>query len=55
MRSELLLKEKIKSMVFNINKFADELLEVEPLTQLAKQVKTMQRNWIGKSFGCERF
>ena len=41
-------------MVFNITKFSNELLEsLDTLNQWPNKVKTMQKNWIGKSFGCE--
>ena len=41
-------------MVFNINKYSDDLLtNLENLKNWPSKVKTMQRNWIGKSFGCE--
>ena len=41
-------------MVFNITKFSEFLLEnLENLNEWPKKVKTMQKNWIGKSFGCE--
>ena len=47
-------KEKIITMVFNITKFSDVLLDdLENLKGWPEKVKLMQKNWIGKSFGCE--
>ncbi len=47
-------RKKLNQWFFNINKFADELLEgLDHLQNWPNKVKTMQRNWIGKSFGCE--
>ena len=41
-------------MVFNITKFSNELLDgLEDLNEWPNKVKVMQRNWIGRSFGCE--
>ena len=48
------LKKKTKSMVFNISKFSEQLLDgLKGLSEWPNKVKTMQKNWIGKSFGCE--
>ena len=50
----LLLKEKNKSMVFKISDFSDQLLtDLDNLNEWPEKVKTMQKNWIGKSEGCE--
>ena len=39
---------------FNISKFSEDLLEsLNSLNNWPNKVKTMQSNWIGKSFGCE--
>ena len=47
-------RKKLSQWFFNINKFADELLsDLENLKEWPAKVKTMQKNWIGKSFGCE--
>tara|TARA_B100000900_G_scaffold403934_1_gene411635 strand:- start:2859 stop:5273 length:2415 start_codon:yes stop_codon:yes gene_type:complete len=47
-------RKKLNQWFFNINKFADELLsDLEKLKEWPTKVKTMQKNWIGKSFGCE--
>ena len=41
-------------MVFNITKFSEELLvDLEKLNGWPQKVKLMQKNWIGKSYGCE--
>ena len=46
--------EKKSSVVFNISKFSQELLDgLDELKTWPNKVKTMQKNWIGKSFGCE--
>ena len=47
-------RKKLSQWVFNITKFADELLEdLELLKDWPEKVKLMQKNWIGKSVGCE--
>ena len=47
-------RKKLNQWFFNINKFANELLsDLEKLEEWPTKVKTMQKNWIGKSFGCE--
>ena len=47
-------RKKLNQWFFNITKFSDELLEsLEILDQWPNKVKVMQKNWIGKSFGCE--
>ena len=39
---------------FNITKFSSSLLEdLEKLDGWPEKVKLMQKNWIGKSYGCE--
>ena len=41
-------------MVFKISDFSEELLnEIDKLNLWPDKVKIMQKNWIGKSFGCE--
>ena len=41
-------------MVFNITDFAENLLNsLNELKKWPEKVKTMQKNWIGKSVGCE--
>jgi leucyl-tRNA synthetase len=47
-------RKKLNQWFFNITKFSNELLEsLNTLDQWPNKVKTMQKNWIGKSFGCE--
>ncbi len=47
-------KKKLNQWFFNISKFSEELLEgLETLNDWPDKVKIMQKNWIGKSFGCE--
>ena len=47
-------RKKLNQWFFNISKFSSELLEgLENLDKWPNKVKTMQKNWIGKSFGCE--
>ena len=47
-------RKKLNQWFFNISKFSEELLfGLEGLTEWPNKVKTMQKNWIGKSFGCE--
>ena len=47
-------RKKLNQWFFNINKFSNELIDdLEKLENWPSKVKTMQKNWIGKSFGCE--
>jgi len=47
-------RKKLNQWFFNITKFSQELLEgLNNLKEWPEKVKTMQKNWIGKSFGCE--
>ena len=47
-------RKKLSQWFFNISKFSEDLLnELENLEEWPNKVKTMQKNWIGKSFGCE--
>ena len=47
-------RKKLSQWFFNISKFADELQsELDNLDEWPNKVKVMQKNWIGKSFGCE--
>ena len=47
-------RKKLSQWFFNIKKFAQNLLdELEKLNNWPEKVKLMQKNWIGKSFGCE--
>ena len=46
-------KKKLKQWFFKITNFADELLsDLDKLDGWAEKVKIMQKNWIGKSYGC---
>ena len=50
----LVERKKLHQWFFNISKFSDELLEdLENLKEWPEKVKLMQKNWIGKSLGCE--
>ena len=47
-------RKKLNQWFFNISKFSEELLQgLEGLNKWPNKVKVMQKNWIGKSFGCE--
>mgnify|MGYP001450882203 FL=1 len=47
-------RKKLNQWFFNISKFSEELLNgLDELKEWPKKVTTMQKNWIGKSFGCE--
>ena len=47
-------RKKLNQWFFNISKFSDDLLNgLSELKNWPKKVKVMQKNWIGKSFGCE--
>ena len=47
-------KRDIPQYFMKITAYADELLaDLDKLGGWPEQVKTMQRNWIGKSYGCE--
>jgi len=47
-------RKKLNQWFFNISKFSEDLLQgLDDLPEWPNKVKTMQRNWIGKSFGCE--
>ena len=50
----LLKEKKLNQWFFKISKFSGELLDdLEKLDEWPSKVKTMQKNWIGKSYGCE--
>ena len=50
----LVERKKLNQWFFNISKFSQELLDgLDKLDNWPNKVKTMQKNWIGKSFGCE--
>ena len=47
-------RKKLNQWFFKISKFSEELLDdLEKLDEWPNKVKIMQKNWIGKSFGCE--
>ena len=47
-------RKKLNQWFFNISKFSQDLLDgLDKLNYWPNKVKTMQKNWIGKSFGCE--
>ncbi len=50
----LVERKKLNQWFFKISNFTEELLsDLSTLNEWPDKVKTMQRNWIGKSFGCE--
>jgi leucyl-tRNA synthetase len=50
----LVERKKLNQWFFKISQFSDELLQgLDKLDEWPNKVKTMQKNWIGKSFGCE--
>ena len=47
-------RKKLNQWFFNITKFSEDLLDgLNDLKDWPNKVKVMQKNWIGKSFGCE--
>src|SRR5210317_990870 len=47
-------RKKLNQWFFNITNFSEELLtNLDSLNNWPNKVKVMQKNWIGKSFGCE--
>ena len=47
-------RKKLNQWFFSISKFSEALLEgLDQLHDWPNKVKIMQKNWIGKSFGCE--
>jgi leucyl-tRNA synthetase len=47
-------RKKLKQWFFKISSFSEELLkDLDKLKDWPDKVKTMQKNWIGKSYGCE--
>jgi leucyl-tRNA synthetase len=47
-------RKKLNQWFFNITKFSEELLEdLNKLEDWPNKVKVMQKNWLGKSYGCE--
>jgi leucyl-tRNA synthetase len=50
---DLVVKRDLEQWFFRITAYADELLEALDDLQWPERVKTMQRNWIGRSEGAE--
>ena len=47
-------RKKLNQWFFNISEFSEDLLKgLDNLTEWPNKVKIMQKNWIGKSFGCD--
>ena len=47
-------RKKLSQWFFKISRFSEELLKgLDSLDEWPTKVKTMQKNWIGKSYGCE--
>jgi len=47
-------RKKLSQWFFNIKKFSQSLLdELDKMKGWPEKVKLMQKNWIGKSYGCE--
>ena len=47
-------RKKLYQWFFDITKFSEELLSgLDNLDNWPEKVKNMQKNWIGKSVGCE--
>jgi leucyl-tRNA synthetase len=47
-------RKKLSQWFFNITKFSEDLLnDLSQLSGWPEKVKLMQKNWIGKSYGCE--
>jgi len=52
--SSVVIQKELEQWFFKITQYADRLLEdVAKLDQWPERVKLMQKNWIGKSIGCE--
>ena len=50
---DLVVKRDLEQWFFQITRYADELLEALDGLEWPERVKTMQRNWIGRSEGAE--
>ncbi len=47
-------RKKLNQWFFKISKFSEDLLKgLDSLNNWPNKVKVMQKNWIGKSFGCD--
>ena len=50
----LVERKKLNQWFFKISEFSEELLkDLSSLNEWPEKVKIMQKNWIGKSYGCE--
>jgi leucyl-tRNA synthetase len=50
----VITKRNLKQWFFKITEYAQRLLDdIDKLNQWPENIKTMQRNWIGRSEGCE--
>ncbi|HEX78561.1 MAG TPA: leucine--tRNA ligase [Dehalococcoidia bacterium] len=49
---EAVNRRDLEQWFFRITRYADELIEFNDI-EWPERIKTMQRNWVGKSFGCE--
>ena len=50
----LVERKKLNQWFFKISNFSNQLLDdLDKLEEWPSKVKTMQKNWIGKSYGCE--
>ncbi len=49
----LVTKKSLRQWFFKITAYADEMLEATDALDWTEMVKTMQKNWIGKSVGAE--
>jgi len=47
------IKKNMKQWFFRITKYADRLLDDMDKIEWSDRIKTLQRNWIGKSYGTE--
>lgn len=47
------VKKNLKQWFFKITEYADEILEATDALDWTEMVKTMQKNWIGRSVGAE--
>ena len=51
---ERIEQKKLSQWFFKITKYADSLLDsLNSMDGWPDKVRTMQKNWIGKSYGCE--
>ena len=53
--SNVVVQKEKQQWFFRITTYAEELLNFEDMISWPKRVKTMQTNWIGKSFGTNIF